>query len=112
MQMNWKKAVWRGSGIALAATALVLSGCSYLHVKPTEKYVYVTSKDAVLRDRLAAVSNRSGTVNYGDKLVVLEQARTWVRVKAPNGATGWVQKKDVVDQALAEQFIELGKKHA
>jgi SH3-like domain-containing protein len=111
MQMNWVKAVGLGSGIALAAT-LALSGCSYLHVKPQEKYVYVTAREAVLRDRVAAVSNRTGTVTNGAKLVVLEQARLWVKVKAPDGSIGWVQKKDVADQALAEQFIALGKKHA
>jgi SH3-like domain-containing protein len=114
MQMNWVKTVGRRGGIALAAAAgaLALSGCSYLHVKPSEKYVYVTSKEAVLRDRVAAVSNRTGAVTNGQKLVVLEQARLWVKVKAPDGSIGWVQKKDVADDALAEQFIDLGKKHA
>ena len=112
--MNWVKVVWRGSGIALAAVtvALALSGCNLIHVKPAEKYVYVTAKSAVLRDRVAAVSNRTGTVSNGEKLVILEQARLWVKVKAPNGAIGWVQKKDVAEEGLAEQFIDLGKKHA
>jgi len=110
--MNWMRAVGRGSAIALAVAAFALSGCSYLHVKPAEKYVYVTAKEAILRDRVAAVSNRTGTVTNGEKLVVLEQARLWVKVKAPDGSIGWVQKKDVADQALAEQFIELSKKHA
>jgi SH3-like domain-containing protein len=114
MQMNWVKVVWRGSGIALAAVTLafVSTGCNFLQVKPSEKYVYVTAKSANLRDRVAAVSNRTGTVTNGDKLVVLEQARLWVKVKAPNGSIGWVQKKDIAEQALAEQFMELGKKHA
>jgi len=110
--MNWVKAVGRGSAIALAVAALALSGCNYLHVKPQEKYVYVTAKEAVLRDRVAAVSNRTGNVTNGQKLVVLEQARLWVKVKAPDGSIGWVQKKDVADQALAEQFIALSKQHA
>jgi len=112
--MNWVKAVGRGSGIALAAATMVLAlaGCNFLRVKPSEKYVYVTAKTAILRDRVAAVSNRTGSVNNGEKLVILEQARLWVKVKAPNGDIGWVQKKDVADQELAEQFISLGKKHA
>jgi SH3-like domain-containing protein len=112
MQTNWVKAVVRASGIALAAATFVLTGCNLLHVKPADKYVYVTAKEAVLRDRVAAVSNRTGTVTNGQKLVILEQARLWVKVKAPDGSIGWVQKKDVAEQALAEQFIELGKKHA
>jgi SH3-like domain-containing protein len=114
MQTNWAKVVWRRSGIALAAVtvALALSGCKLLQVKPSDKYVYVTAKSAVLRDRVAAVSNRTGMVTNGDKLVVLERARLWVKVKAPNGNIGWVQNKDVAEQALAEQFIDLGKKHA
>lgn len=113
MQMNWVKAVLQRGGITLAAAtvALALSGCSYLHVKPSEKYVYVTAKSAILRDRVAAVSNRTGTVTNGEKLVLLEQARMWDKVKTPNGEVGWVQKKDVAEQALAEQFLELNKKH-
>jgi SH3-like domain-containing protein len=114
MRTNWVKVLWRGSGNVLAAATLTftLVGCNFLHVKPTEKYVYVTAKSAILHDRVAAVSNRTGTVTNGDKLVVLEQARLWVKVKTPSGEIGWVQKKDVADQGLAEQFIELGKKHA
>lgn len=43
-----------------AGLPLLLAGCSHFHSKPADKYVYVISKQSFLRDRVAAVSNRTG----------------------------------------------------
>ena len=54
--------------------------------KPADKYVYVTAKQTYLRDRVAAVSNRTGNVSNGDKLEVLDHARRFVKVRTPRRA--------------------------
>jgi len=72
--------------------SVALSGCSHLHSKPPDKYVYVTAKQAFLVDRVAAVSNRTGEVKNGDKLVVVERARRWVQVRTPDGK-GFAKKR-------------------
>jgi hypothetical protein len=99
---------------AVALALLVgLCGCTYLHPKQTEAYVYVTAKQTFLRDRVAAVSNRTGTVNNGEKLVVLERARRFIKVRTPRGEIGWLEDKPsvVADQGTADAFEVLRKKH-
>jgi hypothetical protein len=76
-----------------------------------DKYVYCTAKQTYLRDRVAAVSNRTGEVTNGEKLVVLERARQFVKVRTPKGEEGWIRDKDVADQALLDQFDALKAKH-
>jgi len=92
-------------GIAL------LSGCSGLRPKPAKEYVYVTAKQTFLRDRVAAVSNRTGTVTNGDKLEVLEHGRRFFRVKTEKGEQGWIDEKAVATQEVFDAFLALGQTH-
>ena len=88
-----------------------LIGCSRLRPKPKAQYVYVTAKQTFLRDRVAAVSNRTGTVQNGDKLEVLERGRRFVRVKTEKGEQGWIDEKVVVAQEIFDQFEALKQEH-
>ena len=94
-----------------ACLAIGLGGCSRLRPKPAEQYVYVTAKQTYLRDRVAAVSNRTATVENGDKLEVLEHGRRFVRVQTAKGETGWIDEKAVATQEIFDQFEGLKQKH-
>ncbi len=99
---------------ALAALA-VLSvgfGCSGLRPKPSESYVYVDAKQTFLRDRVAAVSNRTGTVSNGDRLEVLEHGRRFLRVRTDKGVTGWIDEKAVVSQSVYDAFEGMKRQFA
>jgi SH3-like domain-containing protein len=94
----------------LALSGLVAAcGCSRFRPHSRDEYVYVIAKQSILRDRIAAVSNRTGEVTNGEKLKVLERDRRFLKVKAPDGAVGWLETRLTADQALADQFEGLRK---
>lgn len=47
-----------------------MSGCNHFKPKVLTHYVYVTAKGTFLRDRIAAVSNRTGNVVNGQRLEI------------------------------------------
>jgi SH3-like domain-containing protein len=96
----------------LFALSLALSGCSYFRTKAANKYVYVTARQTVLRDRVAAVSMRSGTAFNGEKLEVLERSRRFLKVRTPRGEVGWIEEKLTANQHTADQFEALRADHA
>ena len=101
----------RGLLAGCLVAVLVLNGCSKLRPKPETQYVYVTSKQTYLRDRVAAVSNRTATVGNGDKLEILEKGRRFYRVQTPKGEQGWIDERAVATQEIFDQFEALGREH-
>jgi hypothetical protein len=99
---------FRPRGLLLFAFALVLSllaGCDSGASGKTE-YVYVAVPEASLRDRVAAVYNKTGAVHSGEKLLVLDrmQNRRFLRVRSPHGDEGWLQERYLADQPTFDQF--------
>ena len=88
-----------------------LNGCNYFQQKTQDHYVYVTGRQVFLRDRVAAVSNRTGTATNGEKLVVLDRTRRAIKVRTPRGEVGWVEEKLTADQKTADQFVALADTH-
>lgn len=64
-----------------------------------------------MRDRVAAVSNRVGTVDNGDRLEVISHFRHYLRVKTDKGIQGWISDRTVVDQKTYDAFQALAKAH-
>jgi SH3-like domain-containing protein len=98
--------------LCLVACGMLVSGCSRLRPHAATEYVYVTAKQQTLRDRVAAVSNRTGTVQNGDRLKVLEHGRRFLRVQTEKGETGWIEERTVVGQDVYDAFATLAKQHA
>jgi SH3-like domain-containing protein len=72
----------------------------------------VTAKQTPLRDRVAAVSNRTGMAYNGEKLVVLQRDRRFLEVRTPRGEVGWIEEKMTAGQDIADQFEALSKESA
>jgi SH3-like domain-containing protein len=115
MQANQSDHAGRIRVFALSFLLLLTcaTGCSRFRPKVlSSEYVYVTAKQTFLRDRIAAVSNRTGIVNNGDKLTVLEHGRRFLKVKTAKGEIGWIDEKTVATQEVADTFIKLADDHA
>jgi len=59
---------------------------------------YVSAPQAALRDQVAAVYNRVGTVKNGDRVEVLEREKRFARVRTASGSEGWIEQRYLVDQ--------------
>ncbi|MBB6143263.1 SH3-like domain-containing protein [Silvibacterium bohemicum] len=99
------------SRLKLLSVLVLVSGCARFTPKPAQEYVYVSAKRTFLRDRLAAVSNRVGEVSNGEKLLVLDRARRFVKVKDEKGEIGWIDGHAIIEQKVYDQFTELAKQH-
>jgi hypothetical protein len=112
-QFGWMHRISRFTVLAAlsACVTIGMGGCSRLRPKPAAEYVYVTAKQTFLRDRVAAVSNRTATVGNGDKLQVLEHGRRFVRVQTEKGEQGWIDEKVVAHQDVFDQFEALRQSH-
>jgi hypothetical protein len=108
MQSNLRR---RFRQFVLPLALLSLTGCNYLHQKTEDHYVYVTARQVVLRDRVAAVSNRTGIATNGEKLVVLDRTKRAVKVRTPRNEIGWVEEKLTADQKTADAFEQLQSGH-
>lgn len=84
-----------------------LSGCGGSGAK--QEYSYVSAPEAVLRDRVAAVYNKTGVLHNGERVVVLERPanRRFVRVRSSRGEEGWIQERYLADQQTFDQFQHL-----
>lgn len=89
-----------------------LAGCGRFAPKPPPEYVYVSAKATFLRDRLAAVTNRVAQVQNGQRLVVLEHARHFAKVRTEKGEIGWIDERAVIDQQTYDKFAALVSAHA
>lgn len=100
--------------IALTCVFLVLApvACNRLRPKPKAEFVYVTVKQAYLRDRVAAVSNRVATVTNGQQLEIVEHQRRWVKVKTDKNVIGWIEERSVASGAIGAEFDKLKEDHA
>lgn len=96
----------------MLAGSLGLAGCGRIKKVVVPQQVFVTAKQAYLRDRVAAVSNRTGEVHNGDKLTVLGHQRRFLQVRTANGTEGWIEEKLTADQGIEDAFEALGQEHA
>jgi len=74
-----------------------------------QETAYVSAQQAVLRDRVAAVFNKTGTVKNGDRVQVLEHERRFVRVRTADGSEGWVEQRYLVSQQVYDGFQKLAQ---
>lgn len=73
---------------------------------------YVAAQQVTLRDRVAAVYNKVGVAKNGEKVVVLERSRRFVRVRSERGEEGWVEQRYLASRKVFDQMQQLATGHA
>lgn len=72
-----------------------------------KEVAYVNTPQVVLRDRLAPIFEKKGTVKLGDKVYVLDHSKRFSLVRTESGEEGWIADRYLVDAATYGQFEKL-----
>ncbi|MGZ4788560.1 MAG: SH3 domain-containing protein [Terriglobales bacterium] len=78
----------------------------------TKEVAYVNSPQVVLRDRLAPIFEKKGTVHLGEKVYVLEHKPRFSRVRNERGEEGWIADRYLIPAETYEQFEKLATDNA
>jgi hypothetical protein len=92
--------------------ALVIASSACRKGLEDGEVLYVSVPQAFLRDRVATVYSKTGTVHNGDKVAALEHAKRWVRVRNTAGEEGWLQERNLVGEDVYKGLQQLSKDHA
>jgi SH3-like domain-containing protein len=92
----------------LLAGVTLLDGCGRGKGGPKEM-AYVSVPQAFLRDQVAAVYNKAGSVKNGEAVQVLARDRRFARVRTSTGAEGWLEQRYLVSKETYDAFQKLAE---
>ena len=97
---------YRLARVLAAVLLLGLSGCNRRghHVLEVN---YVSAVQATLRDQVATIYSRVGTVKNGERVEVLEHEKRFARVRTASGIEGWIEQRYLVDQQTYDGLQKL-----
>jgi Bacterial SH3 domain len=97
--------------VVLFVALLFLPACGRGRGRVLE-VMYVSAPQASLRDRVAAVYSKTGTVKNGDRVSVIDREKRFVKVRTAEGVEGWLEQRFVISQQVFDSFQKLSKDHA
>lgn len=86
----------------------LLAGCGRGKGGPKEM-AYVSAPQAFLRDQVAAVYNKAGSVKNGEAVQILARDRRFARVRTAAGAEGWLEQRYLVTKETYDAFQKLAE---
>jgi uncharacterized protein YgiM (DUF1202 family) len=93
--------------LLLVIEAIFSSGCN--HARNAPETAYVSAPQAFLRDQVAAVYTKTGTVKNGEAVQVLGRDRRFVHVRTASGAEGWIEQRYLISQQTYDAFRKLAQ---
>ena len=90
----------------LLAFAIVLGACGRGRHRVLE-VAYVSAPQATLRDQVAAIYNRVGTVKNGERVEIIDREKRFARVRTGSGIEGWIEQRYLVDQKTFDGLQKL-----
>lgn len=91
--------------LLLVLVTILFSGCKRSRGK--QEIAYVSVPQAFLRDQVAAVYSKTGTVKNGEAVQILGRDRRFARVRTSTGAEGWLEQRYLVTQQTYDAFQKL-----
>jgi SH3-like domain-containing protein len=98
--------------VALVTLFLAFTGACKRAGNLTKEVAYVNSPQVVLRDRLAPIFEKRGTVKLGDKVYVLDHQKRFSLVRTERGEEGWIADRYLVDAKVYGEFEKLAADNA
>jgi SH3-like domain-containing protein len=95
----------RSSLLLVALAAFPLAACS--RRSKSQEIAYVSAPQVVLRDRVAAVFNKNGTVKNSERVQILEREKRFARIRTQGGVEGWMEQRYLVGQQVFDGFQKL-----
>ena len=103
MKLGPSRTQWLVGVLALAMVAL--AACRNRH--RVLEVAYVSAPQATLRDQVAAIYNRVGTVKNGERVEIVDREKRFARVRTSSGIEGWVEQRYLVDQKTFDGLQKL-----
>jgi len=98
---------WRMKWLVLAlALTVTFAGCGRGRRRVLD-VAYVSAPQATLRDQVAAIYNRVGTVKNGERVEIIDREKRFARVRTASGIEGWIEQRNLVDQKTYDGLQKL-----
>jgi SH3-like domain-containing protein len=91
----------------LVAAIALFAGCG--RKDGVNEVAYVSVPQAFLRDQVAAVYNKTGTVKNGEVVQILGRDRRFARVRTSTGVEGWLEQRFLVSKETYDAFQKLAE---
>jgi SH3-like domain-containing protein len=92
--------------VGTLAVIMALAACGRGRHRVLE-VAYVSAPQATLRDQVAAIYNRVGTVKNGERIEIIDHEKRFARVRTASGIEGWVEQRYLVDQKTFDGLQKL-----
>ena len=99
-------------GSALLLVLVVALYFRFHHSAPPLETAYAGSRTVTLFSTSAQVREAVTTVNFGDRLEVLQRFQNQVKVRTAAGVVGWIEENDLLSADLWETLKDLEAKSA
>jgi hypothetical protein len=99
-------------GFALLLVIAVGAYFRFRQAKPPLETAYAGNRQVTLMSTSAQVREPVTTVNYGDRLDVLERYQDQVEVRTSTGLSGWVNERDLLTADIWQKAADLEKRTA
>jgi hypothetical protein len=99
-------------GSALLMVLVVALYVRFHHSTPPLETAYAGSRTVTLYSTSAQVREAVATVNFGDRLDVLQRFQNQVKVRTAAGIVGWIEENDLLSADLWETLKDLESKSA